>query len=160
MSLDVTGKVKWPPAWNPFEVFLLSLSLVASVGLLEGNSGSTVLDQRLSPLAVTMWGAALAIGSLLALLGIWCYRHPRHLLQGLYLERAGLVLVGTAAAVYSFVVLYSASDISGVRWSVCVQIAYAGACFFRAWQDNRAITLTRRIYRTMQTTSRGQGRDD
>lgn len=156
MSSD--AKVKWPPAWNPFEVFLLVLSLVASIGLLQGNSGSAVLDQHLSPLAVSLWGASLAVGSALALAGVWCYRTPLRLVSGLYLERAGLLLVGAAAGLYSFVVLYSAASVSGVRWSVTVQVAYAAACLFRAWQDHRAIALTKRVYRNLKR-SRERGYD-
>lgn len=147
---DRDSGVKWPPAWNPFEVFLLCLSLVSSFGLIQGNSGSAVLDQYLSDAAVTLWGAALMIGSALALTGVWCYRSARQLVAGLYLERAGLVLVGAAATIYSIVLLHSAGGVAGIRWAVCVQVAYASACFFRAWQDHRAIGRTRRLYRSLR----------
>lgn len=152
-------RVTWPPAWNPFQLFLLALSLVSSVGLLQGKSGSQLLDARLNDFAVSLWGAALAIGSLLAMAGVWCYRHPHRLMSGLYLERGGLVLVGAAASVYSFVVLHSAADVSGVRFTASVQIGYAAACFFRSWQDHRAITQTKRLYRTLQRSARDGGSD-
>jgi hypothetical protein len=156
---DINGKVKWPPAWNSFQVFLLCLSVAASFGLLQGNSGSTVLDARLSNLAVVLWGAALVVGSLLAMVGIWCYRTPARLFLGLYLERAGLLLVGTGAVVYSGVILYAAAHVSGVRWTVSVQMAYAAACFFRSWQAHRAIKVIRHIYAQIQEVSRGAGDD-
>jgi hypothetical protein len=146
---------KWPPAWNPFEVFLLTLSLASSVGLLQGNTGSTVLDAHLNDLVVTLWGVALAAGSLLALAGVYCYRREATLMPGLVLERAGLTLVGVAAAIYSAVVL-SAVSFSGARWPVSIQVAYAAACFFRAWQDHRAIGRTYRIIR--RTSDRPRGR--
>lgn len=142
---------KWPPAWNPFEVFLLGLSLTSSIGLLRGNSGSAVLDSQLNERVVTLWGFALAAGSLLALAGVWCYRQERTLVPGLVLERAGLVLVGVAAATYSSVVIASV-PFGDARWPVSVQIAYAAACFFRAWQDHRAIGRT---YRTIRRSRRG-----
>lgn len=137
---------KWPPAWNPFEVFLLVLSLASSIGLLQGNTGSTVLDAQLNDLVVSLWGIALAAGSILALAGVYCYRREATLMPGLVLERAGLSLVGVAATIYSVVVIYSVS-LSGARWAVSVQIAYAAACFFRAYQDHRAIGRTYRIIR-------------
>lgn len=133
---------QWPPAWNPFEVFLLTLSVVSSIGLLRGHSGSAVLDDRLPVWDVVAWGLMLAVGSATALAGIYCYRSRDRLMLGLYLERTGLILVGGAAAIYSYVVLQSAADVDGVRWTVSVQSAYAAACFFRAWQDHRAIRWT------------------
>lgn len=135
---------EWPPAWNPFEVFLLGLSLVSSFGLLRGNPGSMVLDEQLNDLVVSLWGVALAAGSVTALAGVFCYRWQDTLMPGLVLERAGLLLVGTAAVVYSGVVL-SAVSLDSARWPVSIQIAFAGACFFRSWQDHRAIGRSYRI---------------
>lgn len=135
---------QWPPAWNPFEVFLLALSVVSSVGFLRGQSGSQVLDDRLPAWEVVVWGLMLAVGSIVALLGIYCYRSRERLMLGLYLERTGLLLVGGATAVYSYVVLTTAADVDGVRWAVTVQTAYSVACLFRAWQDHRAIRWTHR----------------
>lgn len=134
----------WPPAWNPFEVFLLALSVVSSVGLLRGQSGSQVLDDKLPNWEVAAWGLMLAAGAIIALLGIYSYRQRQTLMLGLYLERTGLILIGGGAAIYSYVVLTTAPEVAGVRWSVTVQGAYAAACFFRAWQDHRAIRWAHR----------------
>jgi hypothetical protein len=144
------GGTSWPPPWNSFQVFLLGLSIGASVGLLQGNSGSTVLDAKLNDTAVTLWGAALVVGSVLAMAGIWCYRRPTSLYAGLYLERAGLVLVGAGAVIYSGVVIMAAPHVSGVRWTVSVQIAYAAACFLRSWQAHRMLHAIRGVYRGIQ----------
>lgn len=153
MSIDpFNTRVKWPPAWNPFHVFLLALALVSSLGLLQGHSGSKVLDERLNQLAVTLWGAALGVGALLAILGVFCYRDRRRLMPGLYLERAGCVLVGSAASIYTFVVVVSASDVAGVWYTASIQVAFAMACFFRAWQAHTAIRFTQIIYRALRTT--------
>lgn len=147
-------KVTWPPAWNPFHVFLLALALVSSLGFLQGHSGSQVLDDRLNSLAVVLWGVALAVGGLLAITGVFCYRDRRRLMAGLLLERAGLLLVGTAASIYTLVLLVSASDVAGVRYNAAIQLAFALACFFRSWQAHKAIRLTHLIYHTMKEPKR------
>lgn len=136
----------WPPAWNPFEVFLLGLSIVSSIGLLKGQSGSALLDRRLPDYEVVAWGFILAFGSMIALAGVLCYRRQSSLMLGLYLERTGLIMVGGAATIYSYVILKTAPDVAGVRWSVTVQVAYAAACFFRAWQDHRAIRRANTLF--------------
>jgi hypothetical protein len=147
MSESVVPRLpKWPPAWNPFEVFLLALSLASSIGLIQGSTGSAVLDAQLNDLVVTLWGVALDVGCLLALAGVYCYRKERTLMPGLILERAGLSLVGVAASVYSGVVIASV-PFGYARWPVSVQVAFAAACFFRAWQDHRAIGRTYGIVR-------------
>jgi hypothetical protein len=147
----MSDTVRWPPAWNPFHVFLLALCLASSIGLIQGNSGSQVLDDRLNDLAVSLWGAALAVGSLLALGGVACYAVSRGLVPGLYLERAGLLLVGGAATIYTVILLTSAADVTGVRYTATVQTAFAAASFFRAWQSHRAIALTHQVYRNLNS---------
>lgn len=141
--------------WNPFEVLLLALSVVSCASLIRGSSGSAVLDDRLAPFTVTMWGVALGVGAALALAGVICYTQERLLMPGLYLERAGLTLVGVAAAVYAGVVLHYAADIDAVRYSVYIQVAFSSACFLRAWQAHRYIRSSFRIYRRMTRHSSG-----
>lgn len=144
---DLDHRPKWPPAWNPFEVFLLSLALLSSAGLIQGSSGSTALDDRLDPLTVILWGIALALGSALALVGVFCYRKETSLVIGMHLERVGSALVGVAAAIYAFVIVVNAGDVGGVRYAAFIQIGFAAAAFFRAWQGHRALRRTYRIYR-------------
>lgn len=134
---------EWPPAWNPFHVFILALSLISSIGLLQGSTGSQVLDARLSVVDVAGWGFCLAAGSAVALAGVYFYRTRRRLMLGLYLERTGLILVGGAAAIYTYVVLHAASDLSDARYACAINLAYAAACFVRVWQDHKAIRWAR-----------------
>jgi hypothetical protein len=145
---------KWPPAWNPFEVFILALALASSYGLIHGQSGSKVLDDRLNAEVVILWGACLAFGSALALVGVWCYRRQERLVAGLWLESGGLVLVGLAASIYGFVILKAAHEFGDVRFSSCVTIAFAAACFMRAGQGYLALWRTRRIYLVLQRMTR------
>lgn len=151
---------KWPPAWNPFEVFILALGLFSSYTLLHGSSGSQVLDDRLSSDVVILWGGALAIGAAMALTGIWFYRTEIRLVAGLWLESGGLIIVGTMAAIYAFVVLHTAADVDGVVRSAGIQAAFAIACFVRAGQGYRALWRTRRVYLILQRVTRRSLEDD
>lgn len=140
----------WPPLWNPFEVFILVLAVLQSPGLVGGHSGSQILDGTLSPVAIVTWGFCLWIGAAMALFGLWCYRRFDTLMIALHLERAGLVLVGVACAIYSAVIIgvvvrSARLDFNDVRWTVAAQSGFAAACFFRAWQDHQAIAQANRL---------------
>jgi hypothetical protein len=137
--LNQQQKPLWPPMWNPFQVFILALALVSSIGLIGGSSGSAILDQRLSDTAVSFWGVCLAVGSVMALAGLWLYRRFDSLMPGLHLERAGCFLVGIACAIYVVVVLHAAAGINTARYTACVNAGFGLACFYRALQDHRAI---------------------
>lgn len=125
------------PPQNPFQVFLLVLSLAAALPLIAGDSGSASLERELPDVTVTMWGWALLIGSALALIGLWT--PASHALFGLTVERAGLILVGGAALIYAYVILDAAGTADGVRYAVAVQSAYGLACGWRCIQLWKAI---------------------
>lgn len=125
------------PPQNPFEVFLLAISLVAALPLLEGDTGSAVLEEYLADGTVALWGAALMTGSTMALGGL--YAPYRFAFMGLHLERGGLILSGGAAAIYAWVVVAQAGYVGEVRYITSMQMGYTAACAWRAWQLTRAI---------------------
>ena len=112
---------------NPHQLFLLVLSVVAALGLVQGATGSAILDDALTDHAVTIWGICLLTGSLTALGGMWW---PRTW-SGLLVERAGLAVVAVAAALYSILVYIAAPD---VAYTAFVHVAYAGSCMWRCKQ--------------------------
>lgn len=112
---------------NPHQFFLLVLSVVAAIGLVEGATGSLVLDEALNQSAVTLWGVCLLVGSLSALVGMWW---PRTW-TGLVIERAGLFVVASAAGIYSWLVYAAAPD---VAYTAFVHVAYSLSCFWRVRQ--------------------------
>ena len=91
---------------NPHQIFLLVLSVIAAVGLIEGVTGSQILDDALSDPAVSAWGAFLLIGSVTGLIGMWWKRTW----TGLVVERSGLFTVATAATIYSVLVIRAAPE--------------------------------------------------
>lgn len=96
---------------NPYQTFLLVLSVAASLPLLRGHPGSAILERQLSSDAVLLWGLCLLAGSLVALVGeFW----PGHTWVGLIFERAGIGLVAVAALVYATVVWGSVGGTAAV----------------------------------------------
>jgi hypothetical protein len=127
---------------NPHQTFLLILSLFSAAPMfVTHSSGSAVLDKELSPDTVLVWGACLMLGSILALAGeFW----RGHTWDGLQLERAGLLLVGTGAALYASVILFTV-DPNGTRFVVGVTAAYAAACLWRCVQITRRLAWIRKV---------------
>ncbi len=139
-----------PEDRNPFQTLLLGLSLFAALPLLRGDAGSATLERELSDRTVVAWGVCLLLGASFALLGsfwrgdVW---------NALTLERAGVFLVGGAAAVYAAVVLFSGAPIDDIRYAVSVQVAYAASCFWRTAQ----ITVRMRWIRSIAQSVNGRG---
>lgn len=125
------------PPRNPFQVFLLSFGCFISLSLIQGIAGSVILEEALTDRAVTSWGWALMVGSSIALLGLWL--PERFALFGLALERAGMILVGGAAAIYAWVLYDSVDDAGTVSYNLGIQCAFALACFWRAVQLTRVM---------------------
>ena len=122
---------------NPHQIFLLVLSVIAAVGLIEGVTGSQILDDALSDPAVSAWGAFLLIGSVTGLIGMWWKRTW----TGLVVERSGLFTVATAATIYSVLVIRAAPE---AAYTAFVHIAYAGSSYWRVVQITRRLRWVRR----------------
>lgn len=136
-----------PPSWlwgvrwvNPFQVFLLLLSLVSCVSLLNASTGSAILDESLSNLNIILWGVCLGVGSIVALIGMFTPRSRR--MMGMVLERAGLFLVGGAVCVYTYTVLTNV-PFQQAAYVSCIQIAYGLACGYRVYQVSVGIRWTK-----------------
>lgn len=127
---------------NPYQIFLLGLSIIVSVPLLRGDAGSGVLEHELDNRTVIAWGIGLLVGSVMAFVGeFW----PGRQWTSLVLERFGLMLVAGAAAVYAGVVLLSVSDRTDVAYLSAVQLAYALSCGWRCYQITRRLAWIRLV---------------
>lgn len=129
---------------NPFQVFLLAWAFLASLPLLlHGSSGSGVLDKTVDRAVIYAWGASLLIGTGMALVAAV---YPRRLWTRLVVERSGMILVASAAFVYSYVVWVSTSGpTSDVRYALALQIGFGFACCARAWQITRRLRWARQF---------------
>lgn len=126
-----------PPHWNPFQLFLMLLAFTSSLPLLQGQSGSAILDAQLDTVDVVLWGICLLVGSGLDLIGMLTPWRRRHF--GMVIERAGLILVGGAAGIYTYVILHAAPSVGAVRYAAAIQLAFSLACVYRTYQITRAL---------------------
>lgn len=125
---------------SPFEAFLLLVSLVAVLPLLQGDPGSAALEAALNDGTIIVWGLALGAGSTLALTGLW-WRGG--IWASWLLERAGLMLVCVAALVYGAVIVEAAGSVDEIRYAAAVQTGYSAACAWRCWQITRDMRRAR-----------------
>lgn len=119
---------------NPFQVYLLCLAIAAGIPLLFGVPTAGSLEASLPRFQVVIWGLMLVLGSSTTLVGMYWPGHPA---SGLLIKRTGLVSVGSAAFVYtSVLVLYF-----GVRAGLVIvyTLGFAVACFVQAHYINRHI---------------------
>lgn len=112
---------------NPHQLFLLVLSMVSAITLVEGLTGSPTLDEVLPGTTVIAWGLFLLLGSATALLGMWL---PRTW-TGLVVERSGLGLVSVAAMGYAGLIFVLAPDES---FTAFIHLAYGLSCAWRVRQ--------------------------
>lgn len=129
---------------NPFELFVLTLSLLTSAPLLIGAApppGSTT--ELLGPTLVHVWAGILVFGCLVALTGVWwTWLRWIHLWRprtatGLLIERVGLVAVGVGDIIYGIAVF----GIGGGRGVLAggIVLGFGLACWWRAWLIRRWI---------------------
>ncbi len=119
---------------HPFETYLLVLATVSGVPLLFGQSNSDGIEQALPTLLVHAWGGMLAVGSLLALIGLYWRGHSA---TGLLLERTGLIGVGGAAIIYTTAILLHVG--LGGLFSGCIIGGFGLACFAQARRISQRI---------------------
>jgi hypothetical protein len=143
---------------NPHQTFLLLLSVGVSWPLAHGRAASGLLERELDDRTVAAWGIALLVGSALALAGQYWTPRPhwirrtssstrvlaRERWTGLVVERAGLILVTGAAAIYAGVVYLTVDGpIDSVLYILLIQIAYALSCGWRCWQITKRLRWLR-----------------
>lgn len=111
---------------NPFQVWLLAACVLAGItGIIAPDEGSVA--RQLSGGMQLYWYLSLLIGSAIALAGMW-WRDP---LTGVLIERAGLVILGPAALVYTAGILSF-----GLSPGVLIVAAFALSIFVRIRQIN------------------------
>lgn len=133
---------------DPRAVFILALSVFSGVTALALRVAPDSLEALMPIWAVVLWGALLASGSLLTLIGM-----AFQSVNGIITEQVGSVMVGVTTAFYSIVIMKYAD---GTGQPVGIILAWGLACLVRWVQlqvllrntQKRAekIEMTRRIH--------------
>lgn len=120
---------------HPFQTFLLALCVVSGLPLLVGRVSAGSIEEQLPfPLAI-VWGFALFLGSITALVG----SHWRgDYANALTIERMGLLVAGAAGVAYAVVILFTVPLHIGLVSSGIV-VGFGASCIVRARDIGRII---------------------
>ena len=128
---------------HPFEVFLLLLSILSGLPIMVAGTAPDAVTDALNDTAARVWGGGLAVGAVIALLGIFLTRpHPRSTkvsVVGLVTEQVGLVMVAGACMVYTAAVLVQVWPAG--FYSAAVVFCYGMSCLWRWLQIQRLMRL-------------------
>jgi hypothetical protein len=131
-----------PSRTSPYEVLLLALGVVLGTTQATGVSVSAALNDTLPEHVAQVWGAMLALGSAVAIVGIsYSFRdvYTSHVM-----ERIGTILVGVGAIIYALAVW--SSDVHSY-YSVGVNLGFGTASLWRAWQITDDFRRAKRMFR-------------
>lgn len=125
---------------HPFELYLLYLTLLVSVPIVLGAAPrpGSVAD-LLPDLMAWGWSLILAVGSAVALLGIFW----RERVTGLIAEQVGLVLVGVATLAYTVMVFHAVGDDGLVQ--IAIVGGYGASCIRRYFQIQQILDVAHQI---------------
>lgn len=137
-------------ARHPFEVVLVPVSGIAALMQLLSGKAPSNIAATVSPTVQIIWSLLVLAGAVAATAGIaW-----RDEATGLYLEIAGLIGIAFGMMAYAAsVVIVSPNPLSSFAAPFC--LAFAGACFWRAWRCIRVIHKA--IYRANKIQRVGSG---
>jgi hypothetical protein len=126
---------------HPFEVYLLALTLLASVPASLGFAPApATIRVQLDPTMARVWAISLTVGAVTALVGL-SWKRPKHGLSvnGLLLEQVGLTFVGAATVFYSACAFYAVGLSSIIP--VGTVMAFGVASFRQAWKIHRILKV-------------------
>ena len=121
---------------HPFQTYLCVLCIVSGLPIIIGHVGASSIESQMPFWLAYCWGWALFLGAAIGLVGAYW---PGEYDSALTIERAGLAMLGTAAALYAIVIL----TVDG--WDrlipAAITFAFGFACIRRALDIGRIIRL-------------------
>lgn len=119
---------------HPYEVYLLVFTLATSLPALAGlTNPPRTIQLALQPWEARVWAGSLALGALVALVGLAWRRPPKGLpVTGLVLEQIGLAFIGAGTIFYSWVALRS-TGLDAIQ-PIGVVLAFGVASFAQSWK--------------------------
>lgn len=132
-------------AWTGFQFELLwaVVCLLVGLPLASGLAPSPTSVNALLPSVLrVIWGMSLTLGGGLTLSGIlWRHIDASRFISGLYVERAGLVMLGTSAAVFVIVIWFYAG--APTLFVAAIYGAFIAACISRTKSIGMEISIIR-----------------
>lgn len=128
-GLRATGRMM---SEMPFEVFITILCLMAGLPMALGIlPPPTSLVRTLPVWAIRCWGSLLSLGGITTLTGLFLSHatKKRRFVEGLYIESAGMAILGSGALVFGLTIFVAAGW--HAMFSVLVYFVMAASCFFR-----------------------------
>lgn len=116
----------------PFEVLITFLCLATGLPMAVGILPSPASLIRVLPgWSIQCWGAMLSMGGLLTFVGLGLSHATKHrkFIEGLYIEGAGMLILGAGTLVFGLTIAAAA----GWRalFGMLVYFVMAASCFFR-----------------------------
>lgn len=128
MPIVVIAPLRW--SRSPLQTFLLILCTITGLVIVLGESDNRIIHDMGEPWA-SLWGLALMLGSAVTLTGsFW-----RNRINGMLIERSGIVLLGLASFVWPILVLLEVG-LAGA-WTAFATIAFSVTCLFQVRYINK-----------------------
>ena len=124
---------------HPFQLFTLYLAFITGVPTVLGltpRPGS--INEALHPAVAYGWALFLTVGSLTAIVGVFC----RNRGLGLVLEQLGLGLVGLTSLIYVGCAIYVLGVDSAIQ-PIAIVAAFGASCLWRYGQLQRILNGVR-----------------
>lgn len=118
---------------EPFELFLALAALTSGLSVLLGASHPIALQSQVSPWMLRAWGAALLVGGTLTIVSRALMARARtddHLETAGRIEKLGMILFATAAAMYGTAIIMIGRTGLGAGPII---LGWSAACTARAW---------------------------
>lgn len=119
---------------HPFQIYMLLLCLFTGLPLLFGRYEPRSIEAQLPGWGVTLWGATLFFGALVALVGIFL---PNRV-NGLLVEGIGLIATGVAAIIYAVAIIFTIGSAGVVASGIVV--GFGISCVVRWFQLNTVLS--------------------
>lgn len=116
----------------PFEVLITVLCLIVGLPMALGVlPPPTSLVRTLPEWSIRCWGSLLSLGGITTLVGLLLSHatQKRRFIEGLYIEGAGMAILGSGALVFGLTIFVAAGW--HAMFSVLVYLVMAVSCFFR-----------------------------
>lgn len=126
-----------------FEILWAVVCLLVGLPLASGLAPSPSSVNALLPTVLrVVWGISLTLGGGLTLSGIlWRHLNVNRFVSGLYVERSGLLMLGTSAAAFVLVVWFYAGAPS--LFVAAIYGAFIAACVSRTRSIGMEISIIR-----------------